>query len=264
MSIRSLVARVARRASGRSWAVPAEQQALRSLVRPGDCVFDVGANYGELAVFTFAPAVGPAGLVAAFEPVPPTYARLCRTLQGPRPRGSAPVVPLPFAATDADCTLPLWVPPHSDEESSFAETPGGVRFECPARRLDAACEAFRLPPPALVKIDVEGAEPLALRGAAGLVAAARPLIFCELFAPWLRRLGLAPWDTLGPLAAAGYSFLFHAPAGFVAHSPSAAEPFPPGFEGGYNVLAHLPHHADRVRGLSAIGGPEVPPPEPNR
>ncbi|HEX8568545.1 MAG TPA: protein arginine N-methyltransferase, partial [Caulobacteraceae bacterium] len=45
------------------------QDALRDVIRPGDIVFDVGANIGGLAV-PAARAVGPTGLVVAFEASP--------------------------------------------------------------------------------------------------------------------------------------------------------------------------------------------------
>src|SRR5687768_6606900 len=44
-----------------------EVEVFRQLVRPGDLVMDVGANVGAHTVW-FAKAVGPGGVVLAFEP----------------------------------------------------------------------------------------------------------------------------------------------------------------------------------------------------
>src|SRR5581483_5730023 len=58
---------------------PEATSAARQLVRPGDVVIDVGANYGWFTTL-FAQAVGPTGHVYAFEPVPATYERLLEHL----------------------------------------------------------------------------------------------------------------------------------------------------------------------------------------
>jgi predicted methyltransferase len=63
-----------------------EKKLYLSLVRPGDIVFDIGANQGYFTLL-FSDLVGPAGYVHAFEPVPPTFARLrARIEQGQRYR----------------------------------------------------------------------------------------------------------------------------------------------------------------------------------
>jgi FkbM family methyltransferase len=49
--------------------------AMFSALRPGDCVWDVGANVGHYSV-AFAERVGPAGRVLAFEPSPQNFAVL--------------------------------------------------------------------------------------------------------------------------------------------------------------------------------------------
>ena len=240
-----------------AWSVSHEEAVLAALTRPGDAVYDVGANDGSLAAFAFARR---GAAVYAFEPVPGPYLKLCRKA---KLAGAGSVTPFPFAVADAPGTRPLWVPAHSDQEASFAAA-GGTRVDCPCVTLDGVRAAYRLPPPAVLKLDVEGAEPLVLRGAGGTLDA-RPVVFAEVFAPWLARLGLAPWDALGPLAARGYSFLFLVPGtGLTPFVPSESRPFPPGFEAGYNVLAHLPEHAARVAAAAARPvGPTDPPPVPN-
>lgn len=57
----------------------AEQRFLCSRVRPGEVVFDVGANIGVYTLM-FAHLVGPTGKVYAFEPSPPTFERLQKTI----------------------------------------------------------------------------------------------------------------------------------------------------------------------------------------
>src|SRR5947208_12661461 len=57
-----------------SWSEP-ELDLIPFAVRPGETAVDVGANYG-LYSFHLSKAVGPAGRVYAFEPVPFTYETL--------------------------------------------------------------------------------------------------------------------------------------------------------------------------------------------
>lgn len=225
-----------------------ETAALKELVSPGSVVYDIGANRGELSAF-FA-SLG--ARVFSFEPVPTTYTSLA---------GRAGVVSFPFAVGEADGDMPIWLPRNSDQNASFAELEDSERFICPVRRLDSIKSAFRLPSPDLLKIDVEGAEPMVLRGA-GDVLSLRPLVFMELFAPWLSRLGFVPWDSLEPLVDRGYSFLYQLPSGFKTHVPTQDSPFHPDFAAGYNILAYMPHHrVDGVLSLPAL--PMLQPPIPN-
>ena len=85
----------------------------------------------------------------------------------------------------------------------------------------------------------------------------------EIFAPWEEGFGYTPWEPLSLLARHGYRFLFACPAGLVEHEPTAAEPFPPAFEDGYNVIAYDPvRHASRLSRLNSLrpGGQVLPMP----
>lgn len=113
------------------------------LVRPGDTVWDVGANIG---LFAFAAAVAD------------------------RPG----VVELRIAARGRAGN-------HLSAVAGSTQT-GGHREarKVAAITLDGLLDAF--PPPRLLKIDVEGAEALCLRGAERLLAEIRPLLVCEVAA----------------------------------------------------------------------------------
>ncbi|MGH8011178.1 MAG: FkbM family methyltransferase, partial [Candidatus Binataceae bacterium] len=50
----------------------------------------------------------------------------------------------------------------------------------PVRKLDSVVESARLPPPDVIKIDVEGAEVDVLAGARLTIAASRPIFLIEL------------------------------------------------------------------------------------
>jgi FkbM family methyltransferase len=156
-----------------------EQAVMRRLVRPGDVVFDIGANLGVHTVM-LARAVGPHGRVVAFEPNAEILPLLERTLQA-----LPNVVLQPCALSDERKESTLFVPP-DDTMASLADWTSGERtggdrrsgaarahaVRCQERRLDELIESEGIPAPDFVKCDVEGAELLVFKG--GRVTLDRP------------------------------------------------------------------------------------------
>jgi FkbM family methyltransferase len=257
-----------------------EEQIYAAVIREGDISFDIGANVGAVSLF-LARLAGPSGLVVAFEPLWPVYARLCRNIQGDR-HFKAPIITLPYGVADKTKTATLQIPNGVFEMASLAEpklwteAQRGARLmesRCDFLSIDAFLEGGQFRVPHFVKIDVEGAELLVLRGASRFFAGGhRPLMLIELFAPWERAFGYEPWDVLSLLSALKYRFLFACPEGLVEHEPVRTTPFPREFEWGYNIVAFASEmHQDRVRSLNQlrIGGsvprlPMTPPPHANR
>jgi len=143
------------------------QRLLRSLVRAGDVVFDIGANVGFYALLA-ARLSGPNGRVIAFEPLASNVAYLCRHLE------------LNCLENVEILQLAL-----SDENGRgfIAESAGpsmstlaseGVPVE--VARLDDLVDSGRIPTPQVLKIDVEGAESRVLQGARLTLARHRPKI----------------------------------------------------------------------------------------
>jgi FkbM family methyltransferase len=177
-----------------------------ALLRPADVVFDVGASLGLYAVA----AARLCRAVYAFEPDPAILARLRANIALNR---LANLHAVPWAAGDRPATLTLY----SDGADGFAPSlaahggPGAPRGVVPvqARPLDEAVAAGELPPPDVLKLDVEGAEALALRGAARILAGElgpppRALLV-EIHPAMLAALGDDEAAVRGDLAAAGYT-----------------------------------------------------------
>ncbi|MBK7046155.1 MAG: FkbM family methyltransferase [bacterium] len=158
---------------------PPVQQALADCLKPGDVVLDVGANVGFIAVIA-AKLVGPAGRVVAFEPVPEN-ARLVR--RNARLNGLSRLEVVETAVGDR-CGSAQLVLARLSGGSALAGTdlpPDACgEIEVPLTTLDAWHAREPATRPALVKIDVEGAELAVLRGAVGLLAAARPMLLLEV------------------------------------------------------------------------------------
>lgn len=256
-----------------------EEQIYEAVVAEGDVCFDVGANLGQVALF-LARQAGPEGIVVAFEPVMPVFCDLCHTVQAAAD-ARAVVVTMPLGLAEEEKAAAIQMPRGMFGLGSLAEPAAWSRihqaaeiasYECRFTTLDRFVSGAGIPLPDFLKIDVEGAELLVLRGGSAMFAAGhRPLMLLELFAPWERPFGYAPWDVLSLLAGYGYEFLFACPQGLIEHRPTPAVPCPSAFVEGYNVLAYCAdQHASRVAALDGLraGGATprlhmTPPPLPN-
>jgi FkbM family methyltransferase len=134
------------------------------LVRPGDCVFDIGANLG-LVTFTMAALVGATGQVHAFEPNPQMIAFLEDAIE----RNGLANIKLHRVALGArEGELKLSVPPSNAGAASLVEarqTEGSIDTIVPVRTLSSEMSGQDIGRVRLVKIDVEGFEPEVLAGA---------------------------------------------------------------------------------------------------
>lgn len=155
------------------------QAALAGVLRPGDVVVDVGANVGFLTVIA-ARLVGAQGRVIAFEPVPDNARQIRRNAKLNR-LGQIEVVESAVADRNGEATLVLarFAGGAALEEADRPPDACG-ELAVPVVTLDDWCAAAGLPPPAVVKIDVEGAELAVLRGMAGLLTVARPVVLIEV------------------------------------------------------------------------------------
>ncbi len=140
------------------------------LVKPGQLVFDIGANVGFPTVL-FSTLVGPAGRVVAFEPAPKTFALLHRSLSG-----IANIELVEMAVSDRAGTAEFYVPYFIDV-ASLQPQAGATAVSVKTQTLDALAGTYGMPD--FLKIDVEGFEHAVFRGGAGVLREARPIIVFE-------------------------------------------------------------------------------------
>jgi FkbM family methyltransferase len=170
---------------------PEEYTAFRAAVRPGDVVLEAGANVGAYTML-FAQWAGAAGRVFAFEPDPIAYAGLQQhvALNAVADR----VTPVAAAVADGRDQVLRFALGDSSGISRLVqpnEAPAPNTCEVRAISIDQFCAEYRLAP-RVIKIDVEGAELAALRGARATVAAAGPRLqlFVEMHPHLWTQLGI--------------------------------------------------------------------------
>jgi len=142
------------------------------VLRPGDAVLDVGANFGAMTLFA-ARRVGPAGAVHAFEPQP-DLADLVAASVGLN--GYANVRVHAVALSDRAGRFDLQVDGDNSGAASLAWAGDGKAVSVEVVRGDEYFAGLNLPPVRLLKIDVEGHEADVFRGAAGYLAAHPPAV----------------------------------------------------------------------------------------
>jgi FkbM family methyltransferase len=153
------------------------------LVKAGDVVWDVGANVG---LFTFAAAnrAGKGGCVIAIEPDLWLASLLRRSCEYREGADDAPVTVIPAAISDALGLAQFHIASRS-RSSNHLEGGGSIQAGGTRRSettititLDWLLES--LPPPRVLKIDVEGLEQRVLAGAGTVLSEARPVVWCEV------------------------------------------------------------------------------------
>ena len=153
-----------------------KQQALRRLVAPGMTVCDIGANAGFYTL-GLARLVGEHGRVLAFEPLPRNLEKIQRHLSLNR---VANVTLSDCALSDVTGTL-RFSEGDSDFTGRISQEKGDLEVQ--SIRLDQYLEERSLPDPALLKIDVEGAEARVLEGAKKLMLRVHPVLVLALHGP---------------------------------------------------------------------------------
>jgi FkbM family methyltransferase len=152
---------------------PGESDVFKAFIRPGDVVVEVGANIGAHTV-ELSRLVVPGGAVHAFEPQRVVFQTLCANVAL---NGCMNVFTHQAAigAAPGEILVPF-LPPNMPNNFGGLSLHGTVRGEpVPLRTLDelglTACR--------FLKLDCEGMEVEALRGAANMVRTLHPILYVE-------------------------------------------------------------------------------------
>ncbi len=152
-------------------------------VRPGNVVWDVGANVGLLTMAA-AQRAGASGKVIAVE-ADIWLAGLLRKSGAMQPSSSARIQVIPAAASNAQSVASFHVAQRCRacnflEGTEGSSQTGGVRETVSVLTITLDWLLEQEGPPDVVKIDVEGAESDVLLGAERVLSEAQPVIHCEV------------------------------------------------------------------------------------
>ena len=184
-------------------------QALQPHVPVGGTFVDVGAHIGWYSLKA-ARLVGPQGRVLAVEPNQQTLVTLRDNIHASG--ADAVIVVLPVACADTETTLTFYAAPRANTgESSLSLTnasqdgPVVASYQVRGRRLDDIVKEAGVTRVDAVKIDVEGAEFLVLKGAVETLDRYRPAVSVELIDQQLKSMGSSVSEVMAFMRSHRYS-----------------------------------------------------------
>lgn len=237
----------------REW-VNWDKRVYLSFVRRGDIVLDVGANVGTHAVF-LSHLVRDDGRVLAFEPLAPNIDALRETIRRRSRISNISIFQLAVGNPgNARQEVVISVPGDDLTQASLRlqgagswERQASVReYNVSLTSLDAEREVQALREIDFVKIDVEGGELDALKGAAQLIGRHHPLIYCELYEKWAASFGYTPGDLISFVRSLGYAGARVISKGLVQALSLDRNPPPGMFETSSDVLFFTAKHRQLV------------------
>lgn len=174
---------------------PELQAAVERWVQPGMVVYDVGANIGYISLL-LARRAGVDGRIFAFEALPDNLERLRANLEISGLGEQVTIVPA--AVVEAPRPVRFLVGPSggmgkAEGSAGRQDVAYAQAVEVEGLSLDAFVFDQGHPPPALVKMDIEGGEVLALPGMPRVLLEYHPLLLMELHGPQATQ---AAWQAL--------------------------------------------------------------------
>jgi FkbM family methyltransferase len=183
---------------------PETVQAFAALLAPGMTVMDIGANIGQFTLVAAA-RVGATGRVHAFEPTPELAAQILSNLEL---NGLENVYVNEVAVSEVAgrAILHFSEPDDPGENSIVNLAPCARALQVPTITLDEYVASHGIGRVDVIKMDIEGAEMPALRGARELLSGDdSPVLVPECHPRTLAFTGQTPDDMLRLLSSYGYS-----------------------------------------------------------
>ena len=183
-------------------------QMVTSVVREGDVCLDVGANFGWYTTL-FHKHCGANGQVHSFEPTPPTFRELEENYALMGSPKNVFINNLGLGEREDELIINLFEGLNSGHASmSDQNRPDAISYDCKVVTLDSYLEQKEVPTVNFVKVDIEGAEMMFLKGAERLFAQTKPPIFLmEMALQQTKNFGYVPNDLIEFMRArADYEF----------------------------------------------------------
>jgi len=181
-----------------------EREIFRQFCMPGSIGVDVGANVGLYTVIA-ASRVGKNGKVIAIEPHPESYRYLQKTIEA---NGLSAVKSFNVALGDRRETIDLFLTDENKADSLIYDATGQrLKIDTEMIDLDHLLAENEIDAVQLTKMDIQGAEGLALRGMSGTLAKSSVVVIFTEFWPWgIEEAGESAAGFLRELMRAGFRF----------------------------------------------------------
>jgi len=173
---------------------PRLTEIFRAVIQPGDTFVDGGANMGFYSLLAAKALMG-SGRVLSFEPDPRNLPILHSNI---RINGLDGLIRIePKALSDTESESDFWSAPENAWAGSLVKRPGvkSKPFTVSATTLDQYIISMDLERVDIIKLDIEGAEPRALRGMRGALRTARMVVY-EIDKPRLDHLNIKALDLI--------------------------------------------------------------------
>jgi len=181
---------------------------LSKSIPRGGVFVDVGAHIGYYSLKA-APMVGPGGHVLAIEPNPETIRRLRADI---RESGASQVTVEPVACSDSEGMADFFAATRENAGASSLSKanaalagPIARTYRVRTRRLDDIVRESGVTRVDVIKIDVEGAELLVLKGAGETLDRYHPVVEVELIDEQLASMGASSAQVIAFLRSHGYA-----------------------------------------------------------
>ncbi len=181
-----------------------EIKLMEKIIKKGMIVFDIGANIGYHTLI-FANLVGKNGKVYAFEPDPSNYRLLVKNI---KVNGYKNVVAVQKAISNESETLDFYLSQeHRGDHRLYDTGDGRKAIKVEATTIDKFTKGKINPN--IAKIDIQGAEFLAMQGMIGVIKRNKGLIIlCEFSPNYLKKGGYSPKNFLQFLKQQGFKLKF--------------------------------------------------------
>lgn len=180
-------------------------EAMRHVLRPKDRFVDVGANIGIFSLLASL-VVGTEGVVYAIEALP-TNRELLEMNIALNKLTNVDVVPAALASEDGEVEI---FPSTNGNLGMTSLSPAGEKgspLRVTARSLDSLIADGTVSGCDVMKIDIEGAEPIALRGMQGLFKQSPPrVVLIEVSETLLADFGATPSEVMDFFLERGYNW----------------------------------------------------------
>lgn len=181
-----------------------ESDLFRSAVKPGDTVVDIGANIGYYTVIA-AGIVGSTGKVISFEPAPENHAVLMKTIGA---NTFTHIRPEKKAIADREGVLSLNLYESNKGKHSLVKDASDAKgfsstVDVETLTLDSYTAKNGIDRVDIIKMDIEGAESLALAGMPNALKQARA-VFMEYTPAFIKKAGHDPIKVLKDLRDNGF------------------------------------------------------------